>query len=93
MNNEKVLLSVRGVRKYFPVVKGIVRTHTIGNVKAVDNVSFEVKENQTFGLVGESGCGKTTIARSLSEKQCSKRYASLVECKDTNYSTTKSSLL
>ena len=57
------LLRVQGVRKYFPVTKGLLIMRTVGHVKAVDGVSFEIKQGETLGLVGESGCGKTTTSR------------------------------
>jgi peptide/nickel transport system ATP-binding protein len=53
------LLTVRNLTKHFPIVKGLLRK-TVGQVKAVDNVSFHIDEGETLGLVGESGCGKTT---------------------------------
>ncbi len=56
------LLEVTSLRKYFPIKKGFLRK-TVGNVKAVDDVSFYVNEGETLGLVGESGCGKTTTGR------------------------------
>ena len=56
------LLEVRNLRKYFPIQKGFFKK-TIGNVRAVDDVSFFVEEGETLGLVGESGCGKTTASR------------------------------
>ena len=56
------LLEVRNLRKYFPIQKGFFKK-TIGNVRAVDDVSFFVEEVETLGLVGESGCGKTTTSR------------------------------
>ena len=58
------LLDVRGLRKYFPIAKGMLRRVT-GHVRAVDDVSFTVQEGETLGLVGESGCGKTTTARCI----------------------------
>lgn len=61
---EPPLVRVRGLRKWFPVRSGLFSRVT-GHVKAVDGVSFDVKAGETFGLVGESGCGKTTVGRSL----------------------------
>ena len=58
------LLKVDGLKTYFPIKKGLLR-RTVGYVKAVDGVSFGIKKRQTLGLVGESGCGKTTAARSI----------------------------
>ena len=58
------LLRVEHLKKYYPVKGGII-THTTGYVKAVDGVSFSVMRGQTLGLVGESGCGKSTIGRQL----------------------------
>ncbi len=58
------LLEVRGLRKFFPIVKGAFR-RVVGHVRAVDDVSFAVREGETLGLVGESGCGKTTTSRCI----------------------------
>ena len=60
----EILLEVQNLKKYFPIKKGVF-SKTIGHVKAVDDVSFQIKKGETLGLVGESGCGKTTIGRSL----------------------------
>jgi oligopeptide/dipeptide ABC transporter ATP-binding protein len=58
------LLEVTGLRKYFPIKRGLLGK-TVGQVKAVDDVSFTLKRGETLGLVGESGCGKTTAGRSI----------------------------
>jgi peptide/nickel transport system ATP-binding protein len=58
------LLEVRHLRKFFPIQKGLTR-RVVGHVRAVDDVSFAVHEGETLGLVGESGCGKTTTARCI----------------------------
>ena len=58
------LLEVRDLKKHFPIKKGIL-SRTIGHVRAVDGVSFTLNRGETFGLVGESGCGKTTVGRSI----------------------------
>jgi oligopeptide/dipeptide ABC transporter ATP-binding protein len=57
------LLEVRGLEKHFPIRRGVIVSRTVGSVKAVDGVSFTVDRGETFALVGESGCGKTTTAR------------------------------
>src|SRR5262245_8943481 len=62
--NGNVLLDVHGLKKYFPITAGILRK-TVGHVKAVDDVNFFVREGETLGLVGESGCGKTTAGRTI----------------------------
>src|SRR2546421_6694510 len=58
------LLDVRDLRTYFPIRKGVF-SRTVGHVKAVDGVSFDVEAGKTLGLVGESGCGKTTVGRTI----------------------------
>ena len=66
MENEKseYLLEVNNLKKYFPI-KGGLLSHTVGQVKAVDGVSFRIKRGTTMGLVGESGCGKSTVGRTI----------------------------
>jgi oligopeptide/dipeptide ABC transporter ATP-binding protein len=59
------IIEVEDCRKYFPVTRGVVLRKTVGTVKAVDGVSFQIQRGQTFSLVGESGCGKTTTARMI----------------------------
>ncbi len=59
-----VLLSVKNLKKYFPITGGIM-SRVVGNVRAVDGVSFDIARGETLGLVGESGCGKTTTGRAV----------------------------
>ncbi|MCB1739771.1 MAG: ATP-binding cassette domain-containing protein [Gammaproteobacteria bacterium] len=61
--SEAPLLEVKNLYKHFPYTRGIVFAKVVGHVKAVDGVSFEIAAGQTLGLVGESGCGKTTVSR------------------------------
>ena len=58
------LLEVKDLKKYFPI-KGGLLSRTVGHVKAVDGVSFRIKRGTTMGLVGESGCGKSTVGRTI----------------------------
>src|SRR5580765_6666377 len=59
------LLVVDGVRKYFPITRGIIFQKAVAQVQAVDGVSFSLRKGETLGIVGESGCGKSTLARCI----------------------------
>lgn len=65
MSSEEILVKVRKLKKYFPITRGIVIQRQVGAVKAVDEVTFDILKGETLGLVGESGCGKTTTGRTL----------------------------
>jgi len=65
LNETGNLVDVKNLVKYFPVRKGIVIQRHVADVKAVDDVSFFIRPGETLGMVGESGCGKTTVARTM----------------------------
>ncbi|SFB44934.1 ABC transporter ATP-binding protein [Clostridium frigidicarnis] len=60
----EVILKVNNLKKYFPIKSGVIQ-RTVGHVKAVDGISFEIKKGETLGIVGESGCGKSTAGRTI----------------------------
>ena len=61
---DNILLEVKNLKMYFPIRQGLLQ-RVVGHVKAVDGVSFFLREREVLGLVGESGCGKTTVGRSI----------------------------
>ena len=65
MSENEVLIEVDNLTKYFPITHGLIIQRKIGDVQAVDGVSFTIKEGETLGLVGESGSGKTTVGRTI----------------------------
>jgi oligopeptide transport system ATP-binding protein len=65
MNGTQPLVQVENLTKHFPVRRGIVFERKVGSVRAVDGISFSIQSGETLGLVGESGCGKTTAGRTL----------------------------
>jgi oligopeptide transport system ATP-binding protein len=75
------LLVVRGLKKYFPIRKGFFQRH-VGDVKAVNGVSFFLRKGETLGLVGESGCGKTTTGRAIMRMEPPTAGAAVFEGKD-----------
>jgi oligopeptide transport system ATP-binding protein len=65
MSESQPLVVVENLKKHFPVVRGLVFQKNVGSVKAVDGISFYINRSETLGLVGESGCGKTTACRTI----------------------------
>jgi oligopeptide/dipeptide ABC transporter ATP-binding protein len=63
-NGDNIILEVKNLKQYFPIQRGVLQ-RTVGYIKAVDGVSFFLREGEVLGLVGESGCGKTTTGRSI----------------------------
>ena len=63
--DDDILVDVRGLKMYFPVTEGVIISRVVAEVKAVDGVNFFIKRGETLGLVGESGCGKTTTGRCI----------------------------
>jgi oligopeptide transport system ATP-binding protein len=64
-NGNEALVQVRDLKKYFPITSGIIFQREIGAIQAVDGVTFDIYRGETLGLVGESGCGKTTAGRTI----------------------------
>ena len=63
-NHNEVLVKIEDLKMYFPIYRGVIRRQ-VGSVRAVDDVSLEIYKGETLGLVGESGCGKTTLGRTV----------------------------
>ena len=80
--NGEILLEVRNLRKYYPVTKGFIFQRQVGAVKAVDDLSFFIRKGETLGLVGESGCGKTTTGRVILRLQEPTQGEALFEGRD-----------
>ena len=64
-SDSKILVDVQNLKMYFPITSGIIMQKKVADVKAVDDISFQIRQGETLGLVGESGCGKTTTGRCL----------------------------
>lgn len=65
MSNPQTLVEVKDLKKHFPVTRGLIIQRRVGSVRAVDGLSFAIQKGETLGMVGESGCGKTTAGRTL----------------------------
>lgn len=65
MAEKDILVRVENLKKHFPIRRGFLVQRQVGAIKAVDGISFDIHRGETLGLVGESGCGKTTTGRTL----------------------------
>lgn len=65
MSDSNTLVEVKNLKKHFPVTRGVILQHKVGMVRAVDGISFSIQRGETLGMVGESGCGKTTAGRTM----------------------------
>jgi oligopeptide transport system ATP-binding protein len=65
MSNNDILVDIRRLKMYFPITQGVIIQRHVSDIKAVDGISFAIKKGETLGLVGESGCGKSTTGRAI----------------------------
>ena len=65
MTSNETLVDIRRLKMYFPITQGIIIQRHVNDIKAVDGISFSVQKGETLGLVGESGCGKSTTGRAI----------------------------
>jgi len=65
IKKNNTLLKIKNLKMYFPITKGVIFQRHVGDIKAVDDISFEIRRGETLGLVGESGCGKSTTGRAI----------------------------
>ncbi len=65
MERDEALLEVQGLKMWFPISRGVVVQQRVGYIKAVDGLDFSIRRGETLGLVGESGCGKSTTGRTI----------------------------
>jgi oligopeptide transport system ATP-binding protein len=86
-NGNQAIIKVKDLKMYFPITQGIIIQRHIGDIKAVDGLNFEVKRGETLGLVGESGCGKSTTGRAI--LQLYRPTAGSVVFQDTELTTLK----
>ena len=86
MSDNKMLVEVKNLKQYFPITTGFLKTTML---KAVDDVSFSIRKGETLGLVGESGCGKTTVGRTLLHLYKPTAGKVLFDGKEVNASTMK----
>ena len=87
--DDDILVDVRGLKMYFPVTEGVIISRVVAEVKAVDGVSFFIKRGETLGLVGESGCGKTTTGRCILQRETATAGEILYNGKDLTKLTQK----
>lgn len=87
VQEREVLLEARDLKKHFPVTKGLLLSKVTGYIQAVDGVSFKVRAGETLGLVGESGCGKTTTAKMLLVLESATSGEILFQGQDVNKAT------
>ena len=90
-HKDDILVDVKDLKMYFPVTSGIIIQHVVGHIKAVDGISFSIRRGETLGLVGESGCGKTTTGRCI--LQLYRPTAGAIEFGGTDLTTLKSGQL
>ena len=65
MSDKKPLVHVENLTKHFPITRGLIFQKQVGAVQAVDGLNFDIYQGETFGMVGESGCGKSTTGRAI----------------------------